>query len=508
VAIDFTARVATIDTQISTLTTAIDELDKFEFDEYLSFFIFEFYNNQTTTLNSITTIYTKDTEPLEIDKDNKIYDYRNKAKISSHTISYNSTFNTTLLDTDTLYPPMFSYEDSVPHLQTKDNELIIHNEFNSFTKLDIMYNYILEDYATPNFTDLKDATIIFLDQLKWFSNELDENLEVKNVDKNIIVPLFTIKRYLVTYRANLINEKNQIDIIQNTTVDTLADMVADVFDLKTQFDLNKPEYAGVVGDLLAGFEILVDDTAKEENPHLKVAVESDLDRLYKNWRDLVVRETRSFTQTTGTGDDKTTTTIYYDVYKLDYDKFMALPPRYFIPIAFYFFNIETIEDKACEYDQLVVVIIQFALIIAGAPHVAAAFGTVGLVVFIALNFVIMAGVGGKNEQLIAKIILFFMVVYSGYEQMALDGLTTLETLQFSVQLASGAFDLYSTYDIQQRQEKVDELKADIDELEDELDLSEHQDRIMNFIYSEQYTDAYENLYNDLYEYDTLSKMVS
>jgi len=168
VAIDFTARVATIDTQISTLTTAIDELDKFEFDEYLSFFIFEFYNNQTTTLNSITTIYTKDTEPLEIDKDNKIYDYRNKAKISSHTISYNSTFNTTLLDTDTLYPPMFSYEDSVPHLQTKDNELIIHNEFNSFTKLDIMYNYILEDYATPNFTDLKDATIIFLDHSSGF----------------------------------------------------------------------------------------------------------------------------------------------------------------------------------------------------------------------------------------------------------------------------------------------------------------------------------------------------
>lgn len=454
-------------------------------ENQLSFLLFKITKYDDYHIGDIQIVQVKNENVSDTDK-------RKKATI----VSTNDPFlkndeDITYLYDDTIYTPLCQYEDGLyPYYTKTDGTIKTELESNS-TISTFLTNYSTQ--STYKDISLKDNLMDIVEDMRYFASEFDvvNNIFLyKKVSNTILLSV----KWLLNY-INLYIETLQTEYQSYTTVITPSEreeLVAELFDMYDNLKNQDMKYAGMIQNLWIGFGLCVDSTG---NSNMKKADTVALDTIYPNWRNVVTIESKSYT--IGTGDDATIGT--YQVYRLNYEKTMALPPRVLIPLLGMFITSDMQEISHCEYDDLIIFVIMVVLTIYGAYEVAAELGAYWAAAYVTLSIVAYSGVGSKDFQMAVRIGLVAIGGVAGYKSMVASGFKTLEVLAFSVGLSNNLFSLYTTYDIGKRQDEVNDIKDEVARLQAELDISGTQEKILEYIYEEQYTNMYDKFYSDMYE---------
>lgn len=485
-----------IEARKTEILSTIDKLDILKdnierptaIENQLSFILFSITKYESYHIGDIKIVQVKDEDTSATDK-------RKKA----HIVSTNDLFlqnqeDDTYLYNDTVYTPLCQYKDGLyPYYTTADGS--IKTELIPNTTVSIF----LENYTTTSQTidiSLKDELMEVVEDMRYFGSEYDivNNIFVpKKVSNTILLSIKWLINYIDTYIVTLQTEYHSYDVVIPPT--SREELVAELFDLYESLKNQDMKYAGMIAHLWIGFGLCVDSTG---DSNMKKADTKALDSICPNWRNIVNIETKSYS--VGTGEDATTSS--YQIYRLDYDKTMALPPRVLIPILGMFITSDMQEVSHCEYDDLIIFIIIVVLTYYGAYEVAEYMGTAWATAYVALSIVAYSGVGSKDFQMAVRVALIAIGGYAGYSSMVSTNFSTLAVLGFSVNLSSNLFSLYTTYDIDKRNEKIEDKKEQVAMLEREYDLAGTQDRILEYIYEEQYTNMYDKFYSEMYENDS------
>ncbi len=398
--------------------------------------------------------------------------------------------------------PMTFPDNNYPYYVKADGTVVYIIADNS-TLNSIYENYIIDDDVLTLDSDSSEIIMnglkIVLDDMYYYTHE-------KNTDGDNIVTsnevILSIKGIL-NYIDSAINNMNYELTRLNTpiVVEDVEQLVADIFNLKNAFDGQDTRYAGMIGNLYIGFGLYVENQTLPScaTSNIRVANVVNLDKAYVHWRDVVNVETLSCSVIVGSGDDSSTVTYSYQVYRLDYEKVMKLPSRVLIPLVGLFVTSSMNEVSHCEFDELILFIITVVIMIHTGAKVNTVLGGVWASAYVILSIVSMSGQGSDDFKMAVNIAILAITMGTAWESMAVNGSGLMEVLGFSVQLASGTFDLYSKYDLAKDQKDVDRLASEVNALEEELDLADMQDKISEYIYDMQYTDMYDKVYDDMYD---------